>query len=227
MVMLASDVANPDFVGAQNPDDLLHVEFYMYAPLDKYKSEEQGKQVRFPEEPYVRIMRPGDNTSIIETAVRQEHKQRWPKKWLFFQMQRGEVPMDNIPGWKIEDWEVLTDDQRHELKFLRFSTVEQIAGASDSQIQRLGIGGNGLREQAKNAIKTKQRSEAQAEIEARDKEIADLKGSLAEIKAMLAAQKPPIQDEHVGAEASPIQVVIEQPSQQPKKRRGRPPKVKA
>ena len=78
--MLASDLANPEFVGARNPDDMLYVEFYWHEPVDKNKSEEQGKTIREDKQPFVRIMRPGDNTSILETPVRDSHKQRWPQK---------------------------------------------------------------------------------------------------------------------------------------------------
>jgi len=142
--MLASDMDNPQFTGAANPNDLLHVEFYMYSSLDANKSAEQGKEVRLPSIPYVRIVRPGDNTSVIETPVRDDHKARFPDKWLAFQMKEGMIEgPQNIPGWKIEEWPVLKgkDTQIHELRHLRFQTVEQLAGASDAQIQRLGLGG--------------------------------------------------------------------------------------
>ena len=192
--MLASDVANPEFGGSQNPDNLLHVEFYIHAALDANKSAEAGKEVRCPPIPYIRIMRPGDGTSIIETPVRDEHKARWPQRWLAFQMAQGMLgDGTEIPGWKLADWSGLNADQRHELAYLRFSTVEQLAGASDAQVQRLGIGGIGLREQARQALKAKQREEVKAEIEVRDKEIAELRErdiarerELAEIRAMVA-----------------------------------------
>jgi hypothetical protein len=101
----ATDVANRNFEGASNPDSMLHVEFYMHEPLDQIKSRDAGKNVYqtkyvpdgpvvfdnrgFPIQkmkdtgerirlPFVRIVRPGDNTSVLEVVVRDEHKRRWP-----------------------------------------------------------------------------------------------------------------------------------------------------
>ena len=196
--MLASDLANPAFVGATNPDRMLHVEFYWHEPIDKWESDTQGKPVKMKAVtldqktgkttptgenvriPYIRIMRPGDNTSIIETGVRDDHKKRWPTEWLQWQIKEGMIDgaTAEIPGWKIEDWEELGDDQKRELKFLRFHTVELIAGASDAQVQRMGIGGMGLREKAIAALKIKMGAMFKAESDAKDAELAELKARL-------------------------------------------------
>lgn len=186
--MLASDLNNPEFVGATNPDDMLHVEFFWKEPVSKWQSELQGKEVRGKRIPFVRMMKPGDQTSIHETAVRDDHKARWPRKWMAWQMKEGLIEgADNVPGWKIEEWDVLKDkeSQLHEMKYLRFYTVEQIAGASDAQIQRLGIGGIGLREQAKAAIKERSRAEYKTEMEAKDKELADMRQQQKNMLAMI------------------------------------------
>ncbi len=185
--MLASDLENPSFVNPQNTDALLHVEFYWHEPIQQRASMEQQKTVHGPKMPYVRIMRPGDQTSIIETAVRDDIKARFPQKWLAWQMKEGliEGAGAEAPGWKIDEWPVLTADQKHELKYLRFYTVEQLAGASDTQLQRLGIGGVGLREQARMALKQRNRAEYEAEMKAKDKELQDMKERLAKLEAML------------------------------------------
>lgn len=216
--MLASDLNNKEFVGAVNPDDLLHVEFYWHEPIDWNKMQDTGREVKTGERlPYVRIMQPGNQTSIIETPVRDDHKARWPQKWLAWQMREGliENAADDVPGWRIEEWPVIKPDQVRELKYLRFSTVEQIAGASDAQVQRLGMGGIGLREQARAAIKERMRAEVKEELQARDKEIAELREKdaarekeMADIRATINAMSTPAQE----------------PPAQPK-RRGRPPKV--
>jgi hypothetical protein len=188
MVMLASDVNNPEFANPQDPDALLHVEFYWHEPISKWQSEVQGKEVRGKKIPFVRIMKPGDQTSILETAVRDDHKARWPKKWMAWQMREGLIEgSTDVPGWKIEEWPAISKDDSkvQELKYLRFSTVEQLAGASDAQIQRLGIGGIGLREQARAAIKERNRSEYKAEMDAKDKQIADMVERLAKLESLL------------------------------------------
>jgi hypothetical protein len=68
---------------------------------------------------------------------------------------------------------------------LRFLTVEQLAGASDSQIQKLGLGGVGLREHAKMSLKERGRAEYKAEMEAKDKELAEMKERLAKLETLL------------------------------------------
>jgi len=197
--MLASDVANPDFVGATNPDSLLYVEFYWHTPIDKWGSEEasakagrrvvvnmkkltispNGQATKTDEDlrvPFIRIMRPGDQTSIIETAVREDHKQRWPQQWLYWQMAEGLVDDGaGIPGWKIEEWPHLDGQPTlvRDLKYMRFHTVEMIAGASDAQVQKLGIGGAGLRQQAAVDLRNRLAKTLNADIAARDKQISD------------------------------------------------------
>lgn len=212
--MLASDLNNKEFVGATNPDELLHVEFYWHEPIDWNKSQDTGREVRTGQRMiYVRIAAPGNAHSVIETPVRDEHKARWPQKWLAWQMREGliEGAQEDIPGWKLDDWDGITKDQARELGYLRFQTVEQLAGASDGQLQRMGMGGFGLREKAREALRGKMRAEMKDELDARDKELAELRArdaarekELADIKAMLTAQPAP-------AAAAP-------------KRRGRPPK---
>ena len=190
--MLASDLDNPAFQGASHPDSLLHVEFMWRQPVDKWKTEHTGKEVLLPRLPYIRIMNPGDKTSVHETPVRDDHKRRFPRQWMAWQMKEGLIEGANadIPGWKIEEWPAISDTQKRELQHLRFNTVEQLAGASDAQLQRIGIGGIGLREQARAAVKAKNKSEYEAELKAKDKEMAEMRERLAKLEAMLPGSKP-------------------------------------
>ena len=95
-------------------------------------------------------------------------------------MQQGFLDQADVPGWRIEDWDHLkgNDLTIRDLKHARFQTVEQIAGASDSQIQSMGMGGPGLREQARKDLKRRNESQYTDEMEAMRKEIADLKAML-------------------------------------------------
>lgn len=172
--MLASDLNNPAFVGPVNPDSLLAVEFYWHEPEDVHKSEAAGKIVRLPSMPYVRISNAGDHTSVMESPVLESHKRRWPDKWLYFQIQNNMIDgaVMEIPGWKIEEWTHLNPEQLRELKFLRFSVVEQIANASDAQCQKLGMGGYGLREAARLALRERMGASVKAEMDRKDAEIA-------------------------------------------------------
>ena len=177
-VGLASDLNNPNFQGAVNPDTMMSVEFYMHEPEDVHKSEAAGMLVRGPAIPYVRIQAPGDHTSIMESPVMESHKRRWPEKWLYFQIQNNMVEgATEIPGWKIEEWTELQPEQVRTLKFLRFSVVEQVANASDSQCQRMGMDGAGLRERAKLALRARMNVEMQQEMEKKDAELTALRAA--------------------------------------------------
>ena len=197
--MVASDLNNPAFVGAINPDTLLSVEFYWHEPEDVLKSEAAGKIIRLPKQPYIRIMAPGDKTSIVESPVFERHKARWPDKWLYWQIKEGLIEgAQDVPGWKIEEWTHLSPEQVRELKFLRFSVVEQIAGASDDQVQKLGMGGLAIREAARQALRARMGAEVREEMQKKDAAISalqqenlDMKEKFAKFEAFMAAADKP------------------------------------
>jgi hypothetical protein len=74
----------------------------------------------------------------------------------------------------------ITRGHIEELRILKFQTVEQIANASDSQLQRIGMGGPGLREKAKAFLAKRNRSETENQLD-------DTKKQLAELQAQMAA----------------------------------------
>lgn len=178
--MLASDLNNPAFVGAKNPDEMLHVEFH-WGVVKQINGrpvlDENGKERKVP---YVRISRPGDETSVNDTPVREDHKRRFRALWEHWQMQEGMGGVaQDVPGMSIDAWAELNEEQRRELKYLRFSVVEQIAAASDLQIQRLGAMGPGLRIKARTALRERMDASVKAEIAARDAKIAELQAASA------------------------------------------------
>ena len=214
--LLASDLNNPEFAGPVDPDSLLHCEFYMHNPVDKWNSEQEsiktGRKVVLNKYekpvPFVRIMKPGDNTTTIETEVRESHKRRFPKQWLYFQMNEGLIDDgQNIMGWKLDEWEELKNQPEtlRDLKYRRFYTVEQVAGASDGQIQGMGIGGMGLRERARAALRAKISADVNEKIDEKDKVIAEMQAQMKLMQEQMAA--------------------LTMKTDEPKARRGRPPKA--
>ena len=187
MSLLASDLNNPAFVGAVNPDSILSVEFFWHEPEDVHKSEAAGKVVRLPKMPYIRIQAPGDHTSIMEAPVTERHKQRWPDKWLYFQIENNMVEgAAEIPGWKIEEWTHLNPDQVRELKHMRFTVVEQIANASDAQCQKIGMSGMSIREAARLALRSRLGVELKQEMDAKDAKISALENANKELTEKFA-----------------------------------------
>lgn len=191
--MLATDMNNPAFSGAVSPDSALYVEFFWYEAVDAWasriKSEEEQRNVKvtLPKAPFVRIMIPGDKTSETIQAVTEAHKRRFPQHWMAWQISEGLIGADNdIPGWKLAEWDEINADMLRELTYMRFSTVEQVAGASDKQIQGIGMGGLMLREKARVALRNRMGAETKAELDRRDAENADLKARLLALEERMA-----------------------------------------
>lgn len=137
--MLASDLNNPEFMGATNPDARLAVKFYSKPIQNMFLTEKEGRPI-FEDKIYVEIFTPGDQLNIIDTPVREDHKIRFPLQWAHYQNSHGGDSREI--GTPLAQWPLITASQAEELKALKFFTVEQVANASDQQIGNIGmIGG--------------------------------------------------------------------------------------
>ena len=154
-----------------NADSHLHVEFYT----------NDQKPYKDRPTPFVRIIVPGDKTNVVDQPVREDHKERFPRQWLHFQMQSGDGPVIGtlLQQWNTDDEENFSLHQMAELQILKFQTVEQVATASDSQLQRIGMGGAGLRERAKTYLTRKNQSANTSELEVTRRELNELKQQMA------------------------------------------------
>jgi hypothetical protein len=93
-----------------NADAQLHVEFYL-----REDGPNKGN-------PYVRIQAPGDKTNVIDQPVRDDHRERFPRQWLYFQMHQNENAAAQI-GTPLSQWQ---KDAPEEIN------RDQIAGSSSS-----------------------------------------------------------------------------------------------
>lgn len=165
--MLDSDI--------ENADAKLHVEFYDHKELGR---------------PFIRIMVPGDTTNIIDQPVRDDHKERFPRQWLHFQMrnENGDIPGTKLEVWAREAPADISEGQVAELQILKFRTVEQVATSSDAQMMRVGMGGTGLRLRAQAFLRSKLESATNGELAQTKAELAELKAQIAQL---MAAQEAP------------------------------------
>jgi hypothetical protein len=168
--MLDSDV--------NNADSGLHVEFFHHT--------EKEREMQF-----VRIQNPGDKLNIIERPVEEDDKRRFPRQWLYFQMKNSE---GQVLGTPLADWhkdcpDELNKGQLEELQILKFQAVEQLATASDAQLQKVGMGSTGLREKARLYLTNKNKSESTKELEKTRAELDELKAQMAELLAMKKSSK--------------------------------------
>lgn len=163
---LDSDVSNAD---AQ-----LHVEFYEHE-REPYKGV-----------PFVRIVVPGDKTNVIDQPARDDHKRRFQRQWLFYLSKSSEAQVIGTPLtlWRQERPEELLEGQFSELVILKFQSVEQVANATDGQLMRIGMGGVGIRERARQYLSSKNAQTSGAELAKAQAEIETLKAMVANIATM-------------------------------------------
>lgn len=155
----------------KNADEKLYVEFYEYHGDDKARHGET----------FIRKMVPGDKTNIIDRPMRESDKAQFHRQYIAFTMKGADglaaIGLD-LAVWQDERPDDLTRNQLDELRILKFQTVEQIATATDAQLQRIGMSGVGLRNKAQMYIQNRNAAKATGEV-------ADLKAQLAELKEML------------------------------------------
>lgn len=174
-----------------NPDSQLHVEFYEYNNTRQKDDPWNGKT-------FIRIMVPGDKTNVIEAPVREHHKARFPRQWLHWQMRNSEdLGIETtLDKWHQERPDELTEFQKVEFQMLKFRTVEQIATASDAQLQRVGMGAHAARTLAQAYLKRRNAGAAASQAD----DLADLKRQNEEMRAQLAAL---MADRNVSAAVTP------------------------
>ncbi len=166
--------------------DVLNADAHLFVEFYEYESEPYKGRA------FVRIMTPGDKTNVIETFANDDHKMRFPRQWLAFQMKGSDetamligVPLSR---WRKENPGDLSEVQQAELQILKFQTVEQVATATDAQLQRIGMGAAGLRERARAYLTGKNNAEAQSKISAQQAEIDELKKQM---QALLGERRGP------------------------------------
>jgi|TARA_R110000822_G_scaffold197333_1_gene335228 hypothetical protein len=153
-----------------NADNSLHVEFY--------KSQEEG----YKDVPFVRIHIPGDKTTVIDQPVREDHKERFVRQWLYFQMKNNEgaeVYGTMLSKWNADEPKEFDKFQMEELQILKYQTVEQVSTSTDSQLQRIGMSGFALRDKARAYLARQTQTAASTALEDAQKELAILKAQVA------------------------------------------------
>lgn len=223
--MLASDLNNPAFVGATDPDAALVVNFYIKPVQNPFKSSKEGRPI-FEDTIYIRIDVPGVKDMQVDRPARSDDQKRFPRQWAFFEQQtKGDAREIGTP---LSEWQVLTRSQAEELRAMKFFTVESIANASDLNINAIGMTGGMaphiLRDKARaflQAAKDQALPQHQAEeLAKRDAEIAALKVQMAQLASTINAAPQ-------AAALSSVTVPMTQPAAVApvKRKRGRPSKA--
>ena len=132
---------------AKDKDDNCIALFHMESRRDEEASEAEGKPI-FHSIPYVKIIAPGNDKEILDRAVLQRDKERFPREW--FKFTHNETP--EVDGTPIEYWPQIDKAQADTLKANNIFSVESLAVVSDQDISGLGMGMLELKNKAKTWI---------------------------------------------------------------------------
>jgi hypothetical protein len=162
----------------QGADSRLQVRFYKRPVQQEAETLEAGRPI-YKEFDFVHICVAGDTLTEIDTYVLNSHKVRFPIQWANYQNRVG-ANDEEVVGTPVSEWPLISKSQAEELRALKFHTVESIAGASDQQLQRMGMAAGmspyAFRDKAKSYLNLASDS---AETDKRAQEINNLKEELA------------------------------------------------
>jgi uncharacterized coiled-coil protein SlyX len=167
-------------------DDKLYVRFFMDVLPDDEATKTTGIK-KFRDVEMVQIMVPGDKRNITIREARDSDKVRFARHYERFQANNKEEALDGFP---LSQWGLLSKAQTEELRYLGFRTVEHVANANDSVMNKYP----GLRELSKRAAAWLQAQANAAPVEKlnsalaeRDQTIAAMKAQMDEMQKALAA----------------------------------------
>lgn len=136
-------VGQEDYRPGINPDDALYVEIFDHPEKMNYESEQQGRPI-YKTYTYIKIIPPGGRGEIVR-RIRDHDKQRFPRHWQKYLA--GQSQEEGL-GTPVEHWGFLSVEQAATLKALGIRYVEQIAAASDSTLQHIGMGARDMKRKA-------------------------------------------------------------------------------
>jgi hypothetical protein len=197
----------------QNPNSRLVVFFHKKAKKNNFRSEQEGRPI-FDDVIYIKKMVPGDSLSIIDRPMYESDKNEFPMQWAHFQNKQEGDQM--VSGTPLIEWPIISTAQAEELRAMKFYTVENIAAASDAQLQRIGMmagmSPHSFRDKARLFLN---KAKDLADDSKREEELATLREENAKIKSETDAKLAAMQEQM----ANILAAVGE------KKPRGRKPKV--
>jgi len=182
-------------------DARLQVRFYKKPIQQEQESIDAGRPI-YKEFDFVHICVAGDTLTEIDTYALQQHRQRFPIQWANY-MNRVGANDEEVVGTPVAEWPLVSKSQAEELRAIKFFTVESIAGASDQQLQRMGMAAGmspfAFRDKAKAflnlATTSAETDKRESEINALKEELAKKDLETAKIKAETDAKLAKMQDQ--------------------------------
>lgn len=172
----------------QAPTHGLFVQFYTHPVQDSAATLEAGRPI-FADSEYVRIMVPGDKSSVIERPARIGHTAvhdnfKYGQEYALFK----QGVSDALVGMPLSEWAAVTRAQVKELEFFNIRTVEQLAGMPDTAVQNFA-GVSSLRTKAKRYMDEAKGdaifSQMESKLESRDNTIQTMANQIKEMQQMV------------------------------------------
>ena len=156
----------------------------MHPMLHGLQSTAAGREV-FVDKPHIRIRVAGYDKDEFFGPVTNQMKERFPEEWDAFQ-RKVEAPSVGTP---VGNWPHLFSQpsQVKNLLSLGFRTVEDLAAAADMALQKIGMGGYKLRDEARKYLSQSQTQADVARLEELEAKSAADAQTLADQAAKIAA----------------------------------------
>ena len=119
----------------------LYAEFYAHPVQNQQKSADEGRPI-YEDLDYIRIMVPGDKSSVIERPIRfgptpMHDNNRFAREYALYKQGAEQV----LVGTPLTEWPVISRSQCKELVHFNVKTVEQLADMPDTAVQNFsGVG---------------------------------------------------------------------------------------
>lgn len=175
----------------QRNDEHLGVTFYQGSKLNKAKTEEAKRPI-YESVEMVRIKFPGDRSRVVEAPAHAMHyggtpPQHWTYAERFADIyETFQSKGEQVIGTPLSEAPFMNEGQRETYRAAGIYSVEQLAEMSGAAARRMGMGAQGLKEEA----------QAYLEVANETADVLALKRELEELKAAVAAggvaQKAPV-----------------------------------
>lgn len=138
----------------------VHPFFFKNQVLQSYESEQQKRPV-YIDQDWIRITIAGLDKDIVERKVTNLDKERFPEEWAKYE--KGQVQAKS--GTPLEMWPRMTPAMVANLKALNIYSVEDMATLSDIGVQKVGMDGYKMRDEAQKYLNAASQTSAVAELE--------------------------------------------------------------
>lgn len=165
------------------PDAGVFPHFFTKVETDEEATKREGRPV-CKEVEYIELIIPANPKTKPVYRVTRQYREKYAEAYKRFKAGQEARP----DGTPLEEWPFLTKLRCAELKAMHVYTVEQLAGLSDTQLQKLGSDALDLQKRAKQFLQPESATvkELRAVERQQAAEIAELKAQMAQLRGKSA-----------------------------------------